>query len=49
MCGSQPMRAAVRAALVDVVAGHGSPPPQQAEAYLGEMETTARYRPDLWV
>ncbi len=49
VCGSQPLRAAVRAALVDVVAGHGSRSPEQAEAYLGEMETTARYRPDLWV
>ena len=48
VCGSQPMRAAVRSALVDVVAHHGSLPPGQAEAYVSEMETTGRYRPDLW-
>jgi cytochrome P450 / NADPH-cytochrome P450 reductase len=48
VCGAQPMRAAVRAALVDVVAEHGSLPREHAEAYLGELETTARYRPDLW-
>jgi cytochrome P450 / NADPH-cytochrome P450 reductase len=48
VCGSQPIRAAVRAALVDVVAEHGSLPREQAEAYLNELETTARYRPDLW-
>ncbi|HEX6932954.1 MAG TPA: cytochrome P450 [Streptosporangiaceae bacterium] len=49
VCGSQPMRAAVRSALVDVVAHHGSLPPAQAGAYVSEMETTGRYRPDLWV
>ncbi len=48
VCGSQPMRSAVRSALVDVVAHHGSLPPGQAEAYVSEMETTGRYRPDLW-
>ena len=48
VCGSQPMRAAVRSALVDVVAHHGSRPPGQAEAYVSEMETSGRYRPDLW-
>jgi cytochrome P450/NADPH-cytochrome P450 reductase len=48
VCGSQPMRAAVRAAFVDVVAEHGSQPRERAEAHVGEMETTARYRPDLW-
>jgi len=48
VCGSQPMRAAVRAAFADVVADHGSLPREHAEAYLQEMETTARYRPDLW-
>ena len=48
VCGSQPMRDAVRAAFVDVVAEHGSLPPEHAEAYLDELETTARYRPDLW-
>jgi cytochrome P450/NADPH-cytochrome P450 reductase len=48
VCGSQPMRDAVRAAFVDVVAEHGSMPPGPAESYLVDLETTARYRPDLW-
>src|SRR5216683_2959818 len=48
VCGSQPMRAAVRAAFVDIVAEHGSLPRVRAEAYLDELESTARYRPDLW-
>jgi cytochrome P450/NADPH-cytochrome P450 reductase len=49
VCGSQPMRDAVRAAFTDVVTEHGSLPREHAEAYLQEMETTERYRPDLWV
>jgi cytochrome P450/NADPH-cytochrome P450 reductase len=48
VCGSQPMRAAVRAAFTDVATGHGSMSPGQAAAYLDELEATARYRPDLW-
>ena len=48
VCGSQPVRAAVRAAFADVVTEHGSLSPENAEAYLHELETTARYRPDLW-
>lgn len=48
VCGSQPMRTAVRAAIVDVVAEQRSLPHEPAEAYLQEMEATARYRPDLW-
>ena len=48
VCGSQPMRDAVRAAFANVVAEHGSMPRERAEAYLDELETTARYRPDLW-
>jgi cytochrome P450 / NADPH-cytochrome P450 reductase len=48
VCGSQPMREAVRAAFVDVIADHGALPRERAEAYLADMETTARYRPDLW-
>jgi cytochrome P450/NADPH-cytochrome P450 reductase len=48
VCGSQPMRDAVRAAFIDVVTEHGSLPREHAEAYLQEMETTERYRPDLW-
>jgi cytochrome P450/NADPH-cytochrome P450 reductase len=48
VCGSQPMREAVRAAFADVIADHGTLPRERAEAYLADMETTARYRPDLW-
>ena len=48
VCGSQPMRDAVRAAFVDVVAEHGARPRGHAEAYVDELETTERYRPDLW-
>ena len=48
VCGSQPMREAVRAAFVDVIAHQGALPRERAEAYLADMETTARYRPDLW-
>jgi NADPH-ferrihemoprotein reductase len=49
VCGSQPMRDAVRAAFIEVVTEHGSLPREHAEAYLQEMETIERYRPDLWV
>ena len=42
------MREAVRAAFADVIADHGTLPRERAEAYLADMETTARYRPDLW-
>jgi cytochrome P450/NADPH-cytochrome P450 reductase len=49
VCGSQPMRDAVRAALIDVVTEHGPLPREHAEAYVQELETTERYRPDLWV
>jgi sulfite reductase alpha subunit-like flavoprotein len=48
VCGSRPMRDAVRAAFVDVIAEHGSQDRESAEEYLHELETTARYRPDLW-
>jgi cytochrome P450/NADPH-cytochrome P450 reductase len=48
VCGSQPMRDAVRAAFADVIADHGGLPRDRAAAYLAELETTARYRPDLW-
>jgi cytochrome P450 / NADPH-cytochrome P450 reductase len=48
VCGAAPMRAAVRAAFVDVAAQWGPLPPERAAAYLDELETTARYRPDLW-
>jgi len=49
VCGSQPMRQAVRAAIADIVEGHGSLPPAAAEAYVCDLESAARYRPDLWV
>jgi sulfite reductase alpha subunit-like flavoprotein len=49
VCGSQPMREGVRAAFIDIVTDHGPRPREQAEAYLQELETTERYRPDLWV
>jgi sulfite reductase (NADPH) flavoprotein alpha-component len=48
VCGARPMREAVRTAVIDVVAEHGAMRREHAEAYLGELETTARYRPDLW-
>ena len=48
VCGSQPMRDAVRAVFVDVVAEQGSLPRDQAGAYIDELETTTHYRPDLW-
>ncbi|HYX59386.1 MAG TPA: sulfite reductase flavoprotein subunit alpha, partial [Streptosporangiaceae bacterium] len=48
VCGAQPMRDAVRTAFADVIAEHGRLPRDRAEAYLDELETTARYRPDLW-
>jgi cytochrome P450/NADPH-cytochrome P450 reductase len=48
VCGSQPVRAAVREAFAAVAAEHGSLPPDQAAAYVDDLETTARYRPDLW-
>jgi cytochrome P450/NADPH-cytochrome P450 reductase len=48
VCGSQPMRDAVRAAFTDVIADHGALPRERAAAYLHELETTTRYRPDLW-
>ena len=48
VCGSQPMRDAVRDAFADLIAEHGALPRERAEAYLHQLETTARYRPDLW-
>ena len=48
VCGSQPMRDAVRAAFVDVAAEQGSLPRGQAETYVDELERTSHYRPDLW-
>ncbi len=49
VCGSQPMRDAVRSAFVDVVAEHGSLPREHADTRVAELETVEnRYRPDLW-
>ena len=48
VCGSQAMRAAVRAAFADVVAERGAMPREDADAYLQDLEATARYRPDVW-
>ncbi len=49
VCGSQPMRDAVRAAFADVAAEHGAMPRERAATYLDELEASTRYRPDLWV
>jgi sulfite reductase alpha subunit-like flavoprotein len=49
VCGSQPMRDAVRATLADAAAEHGAMPRERAAAYVDELEATAHYRPDLWV
>jgi len=49
VCGSQPMRDAVRGAFADVAAEHGAMPHERAAAYLDELEASTRYRPDLWV
>jgi cytochrome P450/NADPH-cytochrome P450 reductase len=48
VCGSRPLRDAVRATFVDVIEEHGSQGRAAAEEYLLNLETTARYRPDLW-
>ena len=48
VCGAQPMRDAVRVAFAEVIAAHGSLSAEEAEAHLRELETTTRYRPDLW-
>jgi cytochrome P450/NADPH-cytochrome P450 reductase len=48
ICGSQPMRQAVHAAFAGIITEHASLPPEHAEVYLHDLETTARYRPDLW-
>jgi pSer/pThr/pTyr-binding forkhead associated (FHA) protein len=49
VCGSQPMRDAVRAAFAGVATEHGAMPHERAAAYLDELETITRYRADLWV
>jgi sulfite reductase alpha subunit-like flavoprotein len=48
VCGSRPMRDAVRAAFVDVVAQHAKMPRTGAEAFVTDLENVGRYRPDLW-
>jgi sulfite reductase alpha subunit-like flavoprotein len=42
------MRDAVHAAFTDVITEHGRLPREHARACLHDLETTARYRPDLW-
>ncbi|HYK34088.1 MAG TPA: cytochrome P450 [Streptosporangiaceae bacterium] len=48
VCGRQSMRDAVRAAIIDIAAAHGSLSERGAAAYVQELEMAARYRPDLW-
>jgi sulfite reductase alpha subunit-like flavoprotein len=48
VCGARPVRDAVRTAFVDVIAEHGSLERGSAEQYMSDLETTSRYRPDLW-
>jgi cytochrome P450 / NADPH-cytochrome P450 reductase len=48
VCGSTPVRDAVRAAFVEVSMQQGRLSRERAEAYLHELEATAHYRPDLW-
>jgi sulfite reductase alpha subunit-like flavoprotein len=49
VCGSKPMRDAVRAAFVDIAAERGAMPHEHAEAFLEQLELSERrYRPDLW-
>ena len=47
-CAAPPMRDAVRAAFVDVVAQHAKMPRTGAEAFVADLENAGRYRPDLW-
>jgi sulfite reductase alpha subunit-like flavoprotein len=48
VCGAQPMREGVRVAFVDVLAEHGDMSPESAEAFMADLESVGRYRPDLW-
>jgi cytochrome P450 / NADPH-cytochrome P450 reductase len=49
VCGSQPMREGVRDAFVDIAGEYGKMPREHAEAFVEELEVSAkRYRPDLW-
>jgi cytochrome P450/NADPH-cytochrome P450 reductase len=49
VCGSQAMREGVRDAFVDIVGENAEMPREHAEAFLEELEVSAkRYRPDLW-
>ena len=49
VCGSQPMRAGVRDAFVEIAIEHGGMSSGRAEAWLDELESNQkRYRPDLW-
>jgi len=48
VCGVQPMREGVRVAFVEVLADHGAMSPESAEAFMADLESAGRYRPDLW-
>jgi cytochrome P450/NADPH-cytochrome P450 reductase len=49
VCGSQSMRAEVRAAFLSVFAEHGGLSPEEAESLMGSLEGELdRYRPDVW-
>jgi len=48
VCGARPMRDGVRAAFVDVIARHAPMPRAGAEAFVTDLETAGRYRPDVW-
>jgi cytochrome P450/NADPH-cytochrome P450 reductase len=48
VCGSQQMREDVRGTFVECFATNGQLPVDRAEAYMTQMETDNRYRPDVW-
>ncbi|MDQ2784198.1 MAG: cytochrome P450 [Chloroflexota bacterium] len=48
VCGSQTVRDDVRASFVTVFADSGSLTTEDAEAYMAQMESVERYRPDVW-
>lgn len=48
VCGSQTMRDDVRASFVRTFANHGSLPAAGADAYMAQLESENRYRPDVW-
>jgi sulfite reductase alpha subunit-like flavoprotein len=49
VCGSQAMRDDVRRAFVTVFAEQGGMAPEDAEAYMVQLDTVEhRYHPDVW-